>query len=494
MAYQPLWDPFAEAMGLGLGTHNDPFAASGIVTPKATTRSSGKTQSRVTDFVGYKSRKRNRSAFEQAYVGSGSSLSAAQKAAQSFTKQERKTKKPGDKMGRYAPGTLGRKYKPDFKKVKIGPRTSRLRYVDHNEVTGTNAVYTAFNDVGPVEHLLRSAAEATLLYYMSKAGDVRSNQRDAVVGIADELVTPPNDGHQTTWGKMVFLWRDRIGLGGTTTEAVARDVLYHFGDGAEAVGTIHSFAEMSQTLTNIFKERSETHDLASVTIFEPRGTLYNHDGGLQQRPIYHDPDAGRHKIMFTAKAKFKVQNTTLADTNSDQANKDNIHANPLDGLVYKFRNRVPLWAPGFIGAVPETDANILNNFENVQTSDVTGVRIPGSLSDYEWFKVPPPAPYTLFKNSAGRSKILIKPGEHRVIKLNEDFEGSINSFFKKYCPAQSNSRTVPPGGNCIVIGLKPTFRTGSNEDLEIQTEIDRYFQSVLVPRKLTPMPITNILS
>lgn len=489
----PRWMDPMDIFGYSHKTMDDMGA--GIV--KRATTASGSTRQGKIPFPRTKSKslmrgsfnsKRERDDFDE-------SQRAAQILRSGFSQTKTKRRRKSDiKMGKYAPGTLGRKYKPNFKQVKIGPRTSRLRYVDHSEVTGTNAVYAAFNDVGPLDHLLRSVAEATLLYYMSKAGDHRPNQYDPVVGISDQLVTPSGlDDHQTTWGKMVFKWRRRSGGTTITTENVGQDVLYHHGDNTVAAGTINSFATMAENLTTIFKARSETYDLASVTIFEARGTLYNHDGGQQQRPTYHDPDAGRHKMMFTAKAKFKIQNTTLADTTTDQANKDNIHANPLDGLVYKFRNRVPQWAPGFIGALPETTANILNNIENIQTSAVNGVECP-SLANYEWFKVPPPAPYTLFKNSAGRSKILIKPGEHRVIKLSEDFEGSINSFFKKYCSVYPDSRVVPPGGNCIVIGLKPTFRTGTNEDLEIQTEIDRYFQSVLVPRKLTPMPITNVLS
>jgi hypothetical protein len=144
-----------------------------------------------------------------------------------------------------------------------------------------------------------------------------------------------------------------------------------------------------------------------------------------------------------------------------------------------------------------TTTEALNQAYNTQTDNPEGCLIPENLSELvpTTFDVPPPAPYTVFKNSAGRSKILIKPGEHRVLKLTEGFEGTVNAFLKKYTPIFYNGAiTIPPGGNCLMIGLKPTFRTGTNEDLQVQTETDRYFAGLIKKRKLTSMPITNILS
>lgn len=445
-------------------------------------KTKGKTQVRMTDISGFKSKKRNRLPYDSVSMGHGYSLSAAQKAARSFTETERKRQKKGD-MGKYAPGTLGRKYKPKFKTVKIDSRTSRLRYVDHQQATASNAVYVGFNDVGPVEHFCRSAAEAMLLYYMGRVGETRTNQ-DTELSSGTTY-----DTNEIIWGKMRLNWR--IKLPTTVTEGQATDEVIHaFVSGGTT--TINTFNEMAIALAAILKTRGQTmYELASVALYEfdRPGTNLSH-----LRPLIYDVDAGRHTLSFEAKAKFKIQNTTDADSTSDVHNKDNIHANPLDGLVYKFRNRVPMITPGFIGSLNGLPAKeAINEIEDVFSTNVNGVTTV-NLAQIDQFKVPPPAPYTIFRNSAGRSKILIKPGEHRVLTLTETFNSSINAFLKKYMPIYGDSRTTPPGGNSLVIGLKPTFRTGTNEDLEVQTEIDRYFASRIIPRKLTSMPITNILS
>lgn len=409
--------------------------------------------------------------------------------SQTKTKRRRKS---DPEMGKYAPGTLGRKYKPDFKTVKIGPRTSRLRYVDHIERTANHAVYAGFNDVGPVEHLCRSAAEAFLLYYMHKMGDTRANQNVALVGVASGGAGDYHDS-EITWGRMRLIWRNKNSA--PPTESYAEDDIDH-ATVSGGVVTVQTFNQMATDLATIFMDRaSGASELASVTIFEFDRTGSNPS---MVRPRLHDVDAGRHVLQFEAKAKFKIQNTTAADAASDTHNKDNIHANPLDGLVYKFRNRVPKFNAGWMESLQDSTAEALNNLENTQTGSVPGLSYVDLAAQEDVFKVPPPAPYTLFSNSAGRSKILIKPGEHRVLTLKENFEGSVNSFLRKYVPLDIRgdhpNRRVPPGGNCLLIGLKPTFRTGTNEDLEIQTETDRYFAAVLKPRKLTVLPIKNILS
>lgn len=466
---------------------------SGIV--KQTTRSGGKTQIRMTDITGFKSRKRNRSVDEMAALGRDISLSGAQKAAQSFTQQERETKKDDEKMSFSHLGTLGRKYKPKFKEVPITARTSRLRYVHHRQVSSTKAVYVGFNDVGPVFHMYRCLAEALLLHYMSRAG-----QHPVVASWAVEGPNVNNtDNDQSTlatWKTMRFRWSRPY----ETADEVFDDVNQY--TQTSNVGLTHiTFEQMANGLTSIIHSRTKAgYELSSVSIF--RGDAYQAGSDTysthRDAPIMHDPDAGRHMFCFTAKAKYKVQNTTAADTSDDQHNKDNIHANPLDGLVYKFRNRCPQFAHGWLAAVDNsTTTEALNQAYNTQTDNPEGCLIPENLSELvpTTFDVPPPAPYTVFKNSAGRSKILIKPGEHRVLKLTEGFEGTVNAFLKKYTPIFYNGAiTIPPGGNCLMIGLKPTFRTGTNEDLQVQTETDRYFAGLIKKRKLTSMPITNILS
>lgn len=410
-------------------------------------------------------------------------------------------------------GTLGRRYKPKFKSTKVGALTSRLRYTDHDQVNATNCVYTGFNDVGPVSHALRCLVEATLMHYMARAGDTRTNLDRSVDGPHSVLDATTGHKQLSTWSKMVFHWRRSGAQLGFSEELDAYDATNHYTVSTAATDdhnpliTYVSFDDMVASTVLFFQSRfSSGFQLASVRVY--RGDAYQEDvdssiielNQFAERnvPIIYDPQAGRHVFNFFVSSKLKIQNTTDADggAGGDLHSKDNIHANPLDGLVYKFRNRVPEFAPSFISSLPTTITNQMNNMEDTLTNYVPGIIKVDLAAQHDVFKVPPSAPYTIFKNSAGRSKILIKPGQHRLLQMTEKFEGSINSFAKKYVPTDAvpGRRIIPPGGSAMLIALKPTFRTGTNEDLEIQIECERYFQGTLKRKQLSTVPITNIVT
>lgn len=479
----PRWMDPMDIFGYSHKTMDD--MGSGIVTPKPTTRSGGKTQSRMTDWVGVKSRKRNRSAYEQITFGTRDSLSAAQRAAQSFTEAERK-KRNTDKMPRSRNiEAYGSKYKPNFKTVKVGPLTSRLKYVKHVTHTRNNAAYVSFSDIGPRDHYLRCLAEAFVMYYMKRVGENR-------VSLHRENV------HTRTWGSMRLEWR----LQTSGAEVYQADLI----DGHTGTGTIQPFAALADAVRADFASRTELgYELHSVTIFEKEGGT----GGDEAPVMFFDPDAGRHDFNFEAVAHFKVQNTTDADhvegtLASNMAavakgDRNNIHANPVDGLVYRFRNAVPKWSAGFLAEHSDNgnDLNDLHVLNNVGITDVSGVT-DLDLAAYlpNEFKVPPPAPYTMFANCSGRSKIYIKPGEFKTLKLKEFYHGTINSFIKRYVSVANagGGAEIPPGGNCYMIGLKPTLRTQATESVELQCETQRYYAGVVKTRALTATPITNIVS
>lgn len=409
-----------------------------------------------------------------------------------LTETEKRDRKKDDMVG--VGGTLGRKYKPKFKTVKIGPRTARLRYVDHDAIDTTRCIYTAFNDVGPVDHFLRVLAEAIILHYSAEAGDYRVQPKFAYEGPAMET-SDTSSSTFCTWNKMRFRYTKK----GTVNDEAADDIT-HYNQSGNDTTSIATYESMVLSLAASLKSRGQAgYLLNSVTVF--RGDTHQ-DGNetystIRDMPIVHDADAGRHTFEFTANCKFKIQNTTDADASSDVHDKHNIHANPLDGLVYRFRNRVPVLSPGWLTTLPQNIAEDFNAIMDCTTTYVPGVTkgVPFATSLPDQFAVPPPAPYTLFTNSTGRSKILIKPGEHRVLKLGETFNGSVNNFITRYVPQTVSSvNQVPPGGSCNMIALKPTFRTGTNEDLKVQLETDRYLCGLIRKRKLTSLPITNIMS
>lgn len=437
-----------------------------------------------------------------------SSLSPAQRQqqvqrfTQSVTKTEQGKKPKMDTGSRYGPGTLGRKYKGKYVSVPVSKGTSRRRYVDHAQIGATHCLYTAFSDMGPQGEFLKTLAESILLHYMHRCGDYRVNLRDPATG-PTTFQTNTTTGTVSTWKTMRLQWRQKNAV---STEVMATFDLdaWTVPDGiitSDATIVHSNFTSMVDALAaDMASKVVFGYEIASITMFRgdrsmtTNGSTYIHH--VLDDAILHDTSAGRNIFKFSAAAKFKIQNTTDADE-GDLHNKDNIHANPLDGMVYKFKNRVPKLQPSFMSSLPAADSTIINDLENLQVTSINGVAAPLlSTAAGQQFHVPPPLPYTMFANSAGRSKVLIKPGEHRVFSLVETFDSSINEFFRRYVINQSvTARSdVPPGGNCLMIALKPTFRTGTNEDLEIQYEVERTLHGLIQRKKLTTIPITNIMS
>jgi len=492
----PRWMDPMDIFGYSQKTMDDMGA--GIVkrVPTASGKKSGKSQWRQTDLFSYKWASRNRIPYDAVGFGRMSSLSAAQKEAQSFTESTRKRKTPEPDMPKYAPGTLGRKYTPKYKQVPVVRGTSRRRYVHHHPVTGNHCLYTAFSDVGPYEQSLRTLAEAMLLHYCARVGDNRYDLLGAPVSVGNP---EQGVGAFTTWSKLVINFRLRIRSTSGANEQTANAVIINYVKAANTTPVFNTFDNLvDQLYTALIGYLPNGYEISSVNLFradEDSVTVTSGDSVVSDC-ILHDPDAGNHNFKFSAVAKYKIQNTTEADASTDVHNKDNIHANPLDGLVYGFKNQVPKWKPGFLANLG-SDANALNDLESLQDRPIQGVTVP-NLTNVAGttFHMPPALPYTLWTNSMGRSKILIKPGEHRVLKLTESFDGSINEWARRYLPTYSGTygTDIPPGGNAMLIALKPTFRTGTNEDLKVETETERTYHGLIRRKKLTATPMVNVLT
>lgn len=494
----PSWLDPMEQFGNRYKTMDDINMAGSITRSRPTAPS--RTQTRMNQI--YKSRKGG-SQIGFTSLSPAQQQQQVQRFSQSVTKTEQQKKPKMDTGSRYSPGTLGRRYKGKYVTVPVAKGTSRRRYVDHAQVEASHCLYTVFNDMGPRGEFIKTLAESILLHYMHRVGDFRVNLRDAALG-PTTFQTTTTSGTVSTWKTMRLQWRLR--RPGTESmlffDLDAWSLPDHAitGDDPAVHATFTSLVD--DLASNLLLRCEAGYELASITMFRGDrsmkfdGSYLNH---IIDTPILHDTSAGRNIFKFSAAVKFKIQNTTDADAETDIHNKDNIHANPLDGLVYKFKNLVPKIQPSFMSSIDTTSANVLNNLESQLSSSITGVdAVALSTICDQQFHVPPPLPYTIFANSAGRSKILIKPGEHRTLSLRETFSGSVNQFFRRYIGdrvyTNGERGDMPPGGNCLMIALKPTFRTGTNEDLEIQYEVDRTLHGLIQRKKLTTIPITNIMS
>lgn len=387
-----------------------------------------------------------------------------------------------------------RKKRKVSKGVSLTVGTARERRLCHVQYTAAQkALYIPVNSIGPKDTMLMMVAQSLLLHYMHRVGDYRANVTMVPTGELSSEVTA--DGYQVaTWSQMTFHF---AALGSGTADVSSFKVWAYFQGGTFAMQTLEMMTHTVKTglLTQIQAGRR----LSGVSVF--RGQTFNSSKQPTEHiAILQDISAGRNVLEFTCKSAIKMQNITPADvTHSDAQtcghdNALNINRNPLDGLVYKFRNQVPKFKMQYLISKPAGIRNILDDITDCYSSHKAGIA-PINLVAYgdEW-GAPPPAPSTIFSNLSGKSPISIGPGAHKTLGMSESFKGPVNSFFEKYFPIRlsaGNAFEVPPGGNCMIIGLKPKYRNGTQQPIKVEAEIDHTYAARVSRAKLTPLPMNT---
>ena len=257
-------------------------------------------------------------------------------------------------------------------------------------------------------------------------------------------------------------------------------------------------ATMAAALLSMVKEgRRITQVLVFRDVSSPTAST------LDDQCILSDISAGRNVIEFTSKAAVKLQNTTPADVTHADAqtcghdNALNINRNPLDGLVYHFKNAVPKFKMQYLISKSTADRQALDNLSNCYSASHLGVDFLQLTERGTEWSIPPPTPSTIFSNFSGKTATAIPPGGHKSYYMNEGYKGPVNSFFERYFPilkASGDAFEVPPGGSSMMICFKPKYRNATNASLRLEAEIDHTYCARVSRAKLTPLPMNTVLA
>ena len=418
-----------------------------------------------------------------------------------LTRRSVKRKAPRGKKKTYKrKATIRKSTKRKKRKVSRGVTltvgTARERHVDHyaygqaGSETTNKAIYIPMNSIGPKEEMLRMVAQAMLLHYMHRVGDYRANVN--MVPSPDH--GPSADKQSTTWSFM------KIGFVSTGITDDVTDFLVWSYRNAAGVTAEQSLAAMTTRLvTGLLAAAKLGQRIHQVSVF--RDTTQG--GNSSDCCVLTDISAGRNVLEFTSKASLKLQNITPADVTTTDLkscgvdNALNLHRNPLDGLVYKFKNQVPKFKMQYLISKENGTRTVLDNLSDCYQSHAAGIN-PLNMASYgsEWW-VPPPAPSTIFSNMDGKTGISVAAGGHTTQSLYESYKGPLNSFLDRYFPmlggAAGNSHVVPPGGKSIMICLKPKYRNAAQTALKLDAEIDHTYCARVSRAKLTPLPMNTVL-
>ena len=367
--------------------------------------------------------------------------------------------------------TKKRKVSKKSKSVTLTVGTTRTRLVHHESQTRHDAHYTTFSATGGRTNFLSIIAQATLLHYMHRVGDYRASKD------MNPVDPPSNQGdfdQLVTWDSMSFQF---MGVNGGSEG-------YRYSLTQAGGGINRSLQDLTTVVSGYFRDQfKEGRRLASVAVM--RGS----------ECVLMDVNAGRNIIEFTSSAKMKLQNVTPAD-HGEANDMNNIHRNPLDGYAYKFKNQVPQFKYPYLISKTDLDRRALDEVSQV-TDIIEGCLQPdfAGIGGAPEFKSPPVAPTTIFKNVAGKTKTRIGVGGHRTYYLKEYYKGALNSFADRYIRTETGSveQPVPPGSSCMMVGLKPTYRTSNNEDIKLEKEFSYMYTARMSKAKLTPLPMNTVL-
>ena len=371
--------------------------------------------------------------------------------------------------------------------VSLTVGTARQRTQTHftAEANGSSAesVYAGFSNLGPIAKINDMVAQAVLLHYMHRVGDYRAS-KNMVPASQFASGTSPGSGNQVcTWTSIQFHWAS-----------------YQASDVSNTVFAIDAFdstANRFKTLDEMTTELSSMFTTkASTEGFRIGQVIVARDG----KAILNDISAGRNIIEFGVKSTLKVQNVTLGDDGdaTAAANPMSIRRNPLDGMVYKFKNRIPEYKLQYLMSKIDADKAIVEDLNDQYSTHASGLTVP-LLGGVTEFKIPPKTPSVMFKNLSGKSTCRIGPGAHKSFGDYEFYRGAINSYFDRYFGLYRGStandfvRVTPPGGSSTLIGLKPTYRNGVTEDIKLDCEIDYFYSARMTKARLTPLPTSAVV-
>lgn len=378
--------------------------------------------------------------------------------------------------------------------VSLTVGTARERHVDHVHYSDATALYIPINSLGPKLEMLQMVSQSLLLHYMHRVGDYRANV--SMVPSGDLASESEASKLMATWSQMTFHFASVA----ATADVSSFSVYSYYTDGAYAMSTLKQLT--ADVADGLLIQVKAGRRLSHVTVY--RGQTFNSSGQPTEHvAILQDISAGRNSIEFTCKAALKMQNTTLADANGTtdaltcgHDNALNINRNPLDGLVYKFRNAVPKFKMQYLISKTPAQRSVLDGLTDCYSTHQAGITPVDMVAQGDEWKIPPPAPSTIFSNYNGKSGISIAPGSHKSLSLREGYKGPINSFFEKYFPirlADGNAFEVPPGGSSLMVCFKPKYRNGTQTAVKIETEIDHTYAARVSRAKITPLPMNTRL-
>ena len=431
-------------------------------------------QANTTGFTGGKG-------YKQSTLHSDTYLQKSNKRKASGTMASRPRRKLAPKRGRvtktrkapYKKKVTRKKAKYTRKKRKItskGGQRAVVRKRRYDAITGNGRIWLGASSMGRQADFMYTVAESIVMKLLSALGDNRADKKKAPVDLGF--------GDFFKYIRIIYVAEGLATPSGGDQGIVHNNNTIEFMAGAIA---------------------TELTDQANEGRYPSQLAVFRLDAGGSDQVMYVDQQFGSTKISLGITSDCKFRNVTLAGEGAGSDSRLAVDANPLNGKLYEFRNRVPIWkqpwTQGLSTLVRDTLAQA-----SLTTSTVDGgvnFNAVNAQNGVTQLDQPPLRPSTLFANAVGSGKNLsIGAGHIFTHRTTYTFEGSIKHFLKSSIRAGHSgllAGKVPPTGSSYLMCLRPTIKSSTNSAVRIEYDYTHLYSCKASRSSAPKLPTTNFV-
>jgi hypothetical protein len=390
--------------------------------------------------------------------------------------------------------------------VSLPKMSSQYRFQHHNSVTYSGSVHKALwyggSSLGSGEDASKVLADSMICHYLRRVGDSRSSR--TTVSSDDSMLWHTMD---ITFGNV-----------GQNPKFTVTNETNDYNDASKGLTlTNQSIDDLVAKLALKLEKMYLNGGMVPIRVaFTKKDSQIPTINGVETlvytyRMILDDTDAYRNQFSLSVSGLFKVHNVTVPS--DGEKDKHAINAQPIDGKLYNFRNRVPVFHPSYLAGTQSTAPNIealsflvtsvgTTNGASMSSYE-TGVHyqaLNSSLTNPVELESPPLRPSVIFKNSTSSEKVYMAPGALKFRKTYFAMSGSLMSIFKRILPIPYNvqetdgaANHIPPGGDSFLMCLKPTLKTSNTEVVTIDTDHSFVFKAHCKKGKMLLLPTKQVL-
>lgn len=401
------------------------------------------------------------------------------------------------------------------KAVSLPKMSSQYRFQHHENRTYSGTVHKALwfggSSLGSGDDAAKVIADAMICHYLRRLSDSRSSR---TVGITE---------NSALWHNMDITFGN---VGENPKSSIGFETDIHADATKGLTLTNQSIDAMVAILALKLEKMYLNTGMVPIRVSIRKNDYYN-DGNnaelvtlpngnnaymLSGRQIVDDTDAYRNQFSLSISGLFKIHNVTLPP--DGETDKHAINAQPVDGKLYNFRNRVPIFHPSYLAALDAGAPAITGVSDMVQgVGSATGATMAPyetgihhaalvnvSITNPVELEAPPLRPSVIFKNSTSSEKVYMAPGAMKFRKTYFSMTGSMMSIFKRIYPTAFNvqeaggsATRVPPGGESFLMCLKPSLKVSNTEVVTIDTDTSFVFKAHCKKAKMLLLPTKQVL-